>query len=233
MLTPDSELWRGLRTSARDALEQRDYRVPAVGAGNVAGKEDIPGVVVFPRKVHPQKNRGFFSELSRIDEEPLAGLGLRPVQWSSACMFGGTAKGFHVHPPYIPEGIDPDTWFRQLYVDEKDNMSLRPYDREQWDVMFFVRGLVELILVDERAGMPRKVMHFHIDGDDHAGVDNTGVVIPAGVAHAMRAASSQDVVMVYGTSTVFDPDAEGRIASSIEKALLPADWSDYLAGSSA
>jgi len=233
MSAPDPELWRGLRASARDVLEQRDYGVAPVGAGNVVGKEDIPGVVVFPRKVHSQRNRGFFSELLRSDEQPLAGLGLRLAQWSSACMFGGTAKGFHVHPPYIPEGIDPDAWFCQLYVDEKDDMSLRPYEREQWDVMFFVRGLAELILVDERAGMPRKVMHFHIDGDDHAGVDSAGVVIPAGVAHAMRAAGSQDVVMVYGTSTVFDPDAEGRIASSIEKALLPPEWSDYLAGSSA
>jgi dTDP-4-dehydrorhamnose 3,5-epimerase-like enzyme len=76
-------------------------------------------------------------------------------------------------------------------------------------------------------------MHFHVDGDDHAGVDSAGVVIPAGVAHAMRAASSQDVIMVYATSTVFDPDAEGRIASSIEQALLPTDWRDYLAGGSA
>ena len=90
MLTSDSELWRGLRASARDALEQRDYGVPAVAAGNVVGKEDIPGVVVFPRRVYPQKNRGFLSELARIDDEPLAGLELRPVQWASACMFGGT-----------------------------------------------------------------------------------------------------------------------------------------------
>lgn len=233
MSIPDPERWRGLRASARDALGQRDYGVPSTGAGDVVGKEDIPGVVVFSRRVYPQKNRGFLSELARIDDEPLAGLELRPVQWASACMFGGTAKGFHVHPPYIPEGIDPATWFRQLYVDEKDDMSLRPYEREQWDVMFFVRGLVELILVDEREGMPRKVMHFHVDGDDHAGVDSAGVVIPAGVAHAMRAASSQDVIMVYATSTVFDPDAEGRIASSIEQALLPTDWRDYLAGGSA
>jgi len=35
--------------------------------------------------------------------------------------------------------------------------------------------------------------------------------------------------MVYGTSMVFDPDAEGRIASSIEKVSLPSEWSDYLA----
>ena len=233
MPIPDPERWRGLRASARDALEQRDYGVQPAGAGDMAGSEAIPGVVIFPRTVYPQRNRGFFSELARVDDKPLSCLELKPVQWASACMFGGTAKGFHVHPPYIPEGTDPADWFRKLYVEEKDDMSLRPYDREQWDVMFFVRGLVELILVDERAGMPREVMHFYVDGDDHGGGKGFAVVIPAGVSHAMRSASSQDVVMVYGTSMVFNPDSEGRIASSIEQALLPSDWSDYLAGGGA
>ena len=228
MPIPDPERWRGLRASARDALEKRDYGLKSLGAEDVAGNEDIPGVLVFPRVVYSQSNRGFFSELARVDDEPLSGLGLKPVQWASACMFGGTAKGFHVHPPFIPEGIDPEEWFRKLYVEEKDDTSIRPYDREQWDVMFFVRGLVELILIDERAGMPRAVMHFHVDGDDHGGGKGFGVVIPAGVSHAMRSASAQDVVMVYGTSMVFDPDAEGRIASSIEKVSLPSEWSDYL-----
>ena len=230
MPIPDPERWRGLRASARDALEQRDYGHQPVGAGDIVGNENIPGVVVFPRTVYAQRNRGFFSELARVDDEPLSCLGLKPVQWASACMFGGTAKGFHVHPPYIPEGTDPADWFRKLYVEEKDDVSLRPYEREQWDVMFFVRGIVEFILVDERAGMPREVMHFYIDGDDHGGGKGFGLVIPAGVAHAMRSASAQDVVMVYGTSMVFNPDAEGRIASSIEQSLLPSQWSEYLSG---
>jgi dTDP-4-dehydrorhamnose 3,5-epimerase-like enzyme len=229
MPIPDAEHWKGLRNSARDALEQRDYGVRLPGAGDIAGNEEIPGVMVFPRTVYPQHNRGFFGELARMDEPPLSDLGLKPVQWSSACMFGGTAKGFHVHPPYIPEGTDPAAWFRKLYVEEKEDMTIRPYDREQWDVMFFIRGLVELILVDERIGMPREVMQFHVDGDDRGGGKSHGVVIPAGVAHAMRSASAQDVVMVYGTSMVFNPDAEGRIASSVERAALPAQWSDYLA----
>ena len=34
--------------------------------------------------------------------------------------------------------------------------------------------------------------------------------------------------MVYGTSTVFDPENEGRIGSGIEKALPPEDWQRYL-----
>ena len=36
--------------------------------------------------------------------------------------------------------------------------------------------------------------------------------------------------MVYGTSTVFNPAWEGRIASDVEKAPLHADWDRYLAG---
>ena len=229
MSKPYPEHWEGLRSSARNSLEQRDYGISVPCAGDLVGNEKIPGVIVFPRTVYSQHNRGFFGELARLEEPPLSDLKLKPVQWASACMFGGTAKGFHVHPPYIPEGTEPSDWFHKLYVDEKDNMTIRPYDREQWDVMFFVSGLVELILVDERVGLPREVMHFHLNGDDRGGGESHGVVIPPGVAHAMRSASSQDVVMVYGTSTVFNPKAEGRITSSIEKALLPAEWIDYLA----
>ena len=229
MPTPDPDNWGGLRSSAQDALEQRNYRSGVPDAADIVGNEKIPGVMVFSRRVYPQHNRGFFGELARLDEQPLSDLELKPVQWASACMFGGTAKGFHLHPPYIPEGTTPSAWFHKLYVEEKDDMSIRPYDREQWDVMFFVRGLVELILVDVRVGLPREVMHFHLNGDDRGGGESHGVVIPPGVAHAMRSASSQDVVMVYGTSMVFNPEAEGRIASSVEKALLPAEWSDYLA----
>ena len=145
-------------------------------------------------------------------------------------MFGGTAKGFHIHPPHIPDGAEPEAWFQKVFVEGGGDIALRPYEKEQWDVMFFVSGLTEIVLVDERAGMPREVMQFFIDGDDHAGADNVGLVIPAGVAHALRAASARDVVMVYGTSTVFDPEAEGRIGSGVESAPLPAEWRLYLEG---
>ena len=224
----DQERWRGLRDSARAALEQRDYGNPAKGAGQLVGAEAIPGVLLFPRKIFPQRHRGHFGELARRDEAPLSDIGLWPAQWASACMFGGTAKGFHIHPPHIPDGEAADAWFQKVFVDGGGDVALRPYEQEQWDVMFFVSGLAEIILVDERAGMPREVMQFYIDGDDHAGEDNVGLVIPAGVAHALRAASSKDVVMVYGTSTVFDPRSEGRIGSDIEQAPLPAEWRAYL-----
>jgi hypothetical protein len=41
---------------------------------------------------------------------------------------------------------------------------------------------------------------------------------------------STDAIMVYGTSTKFEPSFEGRIADSIERAPLPEDWQRYLDG---
>ena len=144
-------------------------------------------------------------------------------------MFATTAKGFHIHPPSIPEGTSPEAWFQRLYIDEPKNYALRPYDLEQWDAMFFVAGNVEMLLVDERAGMPRRVMRFIIEGDDQRGPNNAGVVIPAGVAHALRSEGSVDTIMVYGTSTKFNPAFEGRIADGVERAPLPPEWEAYIA----
>ena len=92
MPIPDPERWRGLRASARDALEKRDYGLKSLGAEEVAGNEDIPGVLVFPRVVYSQSNRGFFSELARVDDEPLAGLGLTAVTAVIARGSGGGAR---------------------------------------------------------------------------------------------------------------------------------------------
>ena len=83
-------------------------------------------------------------------------------------------------------------------------------------------------LADERAGLPRRVMRFVVEGDDRRGANNAGVVIPAGVAHALRVEGSVDAIMVYGTSTQFDPAFEGRIADGVEKAPLPPEWENYL-----
>ena len=139
---------------------------------------------IFPRKIHPQRHRGFFGEFVRRDEGILARIGLWPKQWSAACMFAYTAKGFHVHPPSVPEGSTATDWLRRLFVDEPEHYSLRRYDDEQWDVMFFLQGRIEMILCDIRAGLPRRVMRFFIEGDNHRGNNNAGVVIPPGVAHA-------------------------------------------------
>ena len=242
-----TDLWKGLNEAARAQLSQRDYQtttLPARLATNGVEVAEllaadrakpeieeawIPGVEFFARKIFPQRHRGFFGEFARRDEGLLARIGLWPAQWATATMFAGTAKGFHIHPPSIPEGMEPVAWFRRLFVDEKENFALRPYDREQWDVMFFIQGNIEMILVDERAGMPRRVMRFLLEGDNSRGPNNAAVVIPAGVAHALRAEGSQDVIMVYGTSTKFEPMFEGRIASEVESAPLPQEWQHYIA----
>lgn len=238
-----SDLWSALNPAAQAQLVQRDYsqaspleRLATVGleAGEVIARHTelaagwIPGVELFGRRIFPQRHRGIFGELARMEEGTLAQIGFWPRQWATARMFAGTAKGFHIHPPHLPSGTTAEAWFQRLFVDEPKNYTLRPYASEQWDVMFFVQGNVEMILVDERAGMPRHVMRFLIEGDDQRGPNNAGLVIPAGVSHAMRAEGSRDVVAIYGTSTQFDPEAEGRIAASVESAPLPEEWRRYL-----
>jgi dTDP-4-dehydrorhamnose 3,5-epimerase-like enzyme len=246
MSTRENNLWHGIDPATQKALSARDYRSGSfaqklseqgLNATEILGADRnqrelneawIPGVEVFARKIHPQRHRGFFGEFVRRDEGVLSRIGLWPKQWSAARMFANTAKGFHVHPPSIPEGSAAADWLRRLFIDQPDNYSLRRYDDEQWDVMFFLQGRVEMILCDVRAGLPRRVMHFFIDGDNHPGNDNAGVVIPPGVAHAIRVEGSEDLMMVYGTSTIFHPEFEGRIASEIENAELPESWQRFL-----
>jgi len=246
MSNQEESLWQGIDPSARDLLKQRDYRSASfaqqlsqrgVSAGELvtADRSDrnlkqrwIPGVEIFARKVHAQRHRGLFGEFVRRDEGILARIDLWPKQWSAARMFANTAKGFHVHPPSIPAGIMPQTWHRRLFIRQPENYSLRRYDDEQWDVMFFLQGRAEVILCDIRAGLPRRVMRFFVDGDNHRSDNNVGVVIPPGVAHAIRAEGAEDMIMVYGTSTIFHPEFEGRIASEVESADLPEAWQKFL-----
>ncbi|MEO8353833.1 MAG: hypothetical protein ABI680_19065 [Chthoniobacteraceae bacterium] len=235
--------WHGLSTRAQDALSTRDYsaaslarRLATVGveAGELVGKKGelhdawIPGVEIFGRRVYPQRHRGFFGELARASDGPLAAISFWPQQWATATMFAGTAKGFHIHPPFIPADTAPEEWFKRLFFDHPTDFAMRPYDREQWDAMFFVRGNMEMLLAEERAGMPARLMRFIIEGDDTRGPNNAGVVIPPGVAHALRVEGSADAIMVYGTSTTFDPAFEGRIADEVERAPLPESWQKYL-----
>jgi dTDP-4-dehydrorhamnose 3,5-epimerase-like enzyme len=241
-----NNLWEGLSDDARKALSKRDYAAGSlaerlarrgVDAGELIAADQrdpayqtawIPGVELFSRKVHRQRHRGMFGEFVRRDEGVLAKIGLWPAQWANARMFAGTAKGFHVHPPSIPAGKKPAAWFVELFLKEPQNYAARPYDREQWDVMFFVQGVVEMILRDTRAGLEPRIMRFFIEGDNHPGANNAGVVVPAGVAHAIRAEGSEDIIMVYGTSTSFRPEFEGRIASDVETAELPESWQEFL-----
>ena len=216
------ELWQGLTAEAQKALVMRDY------AAAEGGDEQIPGVEIFPRKIFHQRHRGVFGEFARRDEGVLQRIGFWPAQWATARMFAQTAKGFHIHPPSIPTGTKPEKWMRRLFIDEPDNYALRRYVHEQWDVMFFIQGVAEMILHDVRAGLPKRTMRFFVDGDNHPGANNVGIVVPPGVGHAIRVEGSEDVVMVYGTSTSFQPEFEGRIASDIETATLPDSWAKFL-----
>jgi dTDP-4-dehydrorhamnose 3,5-epimerase-like enzyme len=246
MTTPDKQLWQGLTAEARRALVTRDYDPQTfsqqlAGAGIEAGKLAsvdrtsaeirevwIPGVEIFPRTIFPQRHRGSFGEFVRRDEGVLARIGFWPAQWANARMFAQTAKGFHLHPPSTPGGTAPGDWLRRCFVEEPENYSLRRYGEEQWDVMFFVQGVAEMILRDVRAELPGRTMRFFVDGDNHRGLNNVGVVVPPGVAHAIRVEGSEDVIMVYGTSTSFRPDFEGRIASDVETTVLPESWQKFL-----
>jgi len=246
MAKQDKEFWQGLTAEAQKALVTRDYalqsfadRLASTGieAGKLASADRtaagvrevwIPGVEIFPRQIHHQRHRGVFGEFVRRDEGVLQRMGFWPGQWANARMFAQTAKGFHVHPPSIPEGTKPEDWMRRLFVEEPENCVLRRYADEQWDVMFFVQGVTEMILRDVRAGMPTRTMRFFVDGDNHPGGNNVGIVVPPGVAHAIRVEGSEDVIMVYGTSTSFRPEFEGRIASEIETAALPESWGKFL-----
>ena len=243
MSEADKKLWSGLSERVRGLLRARDYHSESLaervnGAGVEAGElvdrsselpgAWIPGVEIFRRTVHPQRHRGVFGEFVRRDEGILKTIGLWPAQWATARMFAGTAKGFHIHPPSVPAGRDATEWFRNLFAEGSKKYSDRPYEQEQWDVIFFVQGRVEVFLRDARAGLEPRVMHFFVDGDDHRGPNNVGTVVPAGVAHAFRVEGSEDAIMVYGTSTAFHPEFEGRIASEIETAELPEDWAAFL-----
>jgi dTDP-4-dehydrorhamnose 3,5-epimerase-like enzyme len=239
------DIWKGLTDRACSKLETRNYsnaglatRLCSTGVGGgelIGGRGDldqkwIPGVEVFPRRIFQQKGRGYFSELARTNEGVLHRIGLIPQQWAAALMHRDSAKGFHIHPPYVPENIQADAWFQSLFIDSPLDYARRPYHQEQWDVMFFLTGMCEMLLVDERPGLMRRIMRFTISGDSRSGPDNVAVVIPPGVGHALRSIGNEDLIMTYGTSTSFNPNWEGRIASNIENSPLPDEWTYYLSG---
>lgn len=246
MTNDEKKLWAGLAPEAQKALAMRDYAKGDVaqrlaGSGIEAGEllaadgttadlraAWIPGVEVFARTVYPQRHRGFFGEFAREGEGLLGQIGFWPAQWATARMFAGTAKGFHIHPPSIPEGEKAEAWFEKVFGNEAANYELRRYREEQWDVMFFVQGVAEMFLREARAGMPQRTMRLMIEGDNHRGKNNVGIVVPPGVAHAIRAEGSEDLIMVYGTSTTFRPEFEGRIAAEVETADLPQGWGKFL-----
>ena len=183
----------------------------------------------LPPKIYPQRHRGSFGEFARRDEGVLARIGLWPMQWAAARMFADTAKGFHIHPPSVPEGTAPGAWFRRCFIDEPENYSLRRYDHEQWDVMFFTQGDVEMILRDERAGMLRARCDSLSTATTSAARTTSRSSSRRRRARPARGGLRNDI-MVYGTSTIFDPEFEGRIATTWRRPL-PEEWAKFLAKS--
>ena len=133
-----------------------------------------------------------------------------------------TAKGFMFIRPASrkgrPEAATP------FVLKEPENYSLRRY-AEQWDVMFLCR--VAEMICGMFAGLATRTMRF-CRWRQSPGANNVGIVVPPGVAHAIRVEGSEDVIMVYGTSTSFRPEFEGRIASEVETASLPESWERFL-----
>ena len=136
-------LWAGLNPAARELLSQRDYatgslverlRTSGVSVEEILRADRvsladgwIPGVELVPRRVFRQRHRGFFGEFVRQEQGVLGQLGLWPRQWATARMFAGTCKGFHIHPPHVPEGIEPAVWFEHLYGSNPAPMTRWPY----------------------------------------------------------------------------------------------------------
>src|SRR5437879_12524564 len=91
------DIWRGLQPAAVAALSTRDYRAPALakrlaGGGVEAGQIVsanrrslvaiwIPGVEIFARAIHVQRQRGLFGQLACRDEGVLGRLALWATQW--------------------------------------------------------------------------------------------------------------------------------------------------------
>src|SRR5438046_7651115 len=216
------DLWLGLNERTRKALSPRDYksgsvaqRIAASGVDDAElttsrGKAElkkvwIPGVEIFSREIHPQRHCCSFGELAREAQGVLGKIKLWPRQWSAARMFANSAKGFHIHPPSIPAEMTAEKWLRRLFVNQPQNYSLRPYDREQWDIMFFLQGRAEIFLRDVRAGLPVRNMRLFVDGDIHRSRNNVGIVIAPGIAHAIRAEGTEDEMMVTALSTAVAP----------------------------
>src|SRR5439155_25316243 len=96
------DIWRGLQPAAVAALSTRDYRGPSlakrlVGGGVEPGQSVsanrrslaaiwIPGVEIFARAIHLQRQRGVSGELARRHEDVPGSLKCWPKQWATAHM---------------------------------------------------------------------------------------------------------------------------------------------------
>ena len=217
------------RTACRERSRSAASSPPPIAAIRRSAKAWIPGRRNFRAHHSSAAASRHCSANSRAAMKgSLAEIGLWPTPMGRprACS-PRPRKAFMFIRRAFPKGRAANEWFQRLFIEEPENFSLRRYEEEQWDVMFFVQGRAEMILRDVRAGLPTRTMRFFIDGDNHRGANNVAVVIPPGVAHAIRVEGSEDLIMVYGTSTSFRPEFEGRIASDVETAPLPESWQRF------
>ena len=122
---------------------------------------------------------------------------------------------------------DRRKWLRRLFVRSPENYSLRRYDDEQWDVMFFLQGTVEMICAMCVPAFPSaSCVSSSMAIIIAAATMSEWSFHPASrTPFAWKAA--EDVIMVYGTSTIFQPEFEGRIVSDVESAELPESWRKF------
>ena len=188
----------------------------------------IPGVEIFARTIYPQRHRGLFGEFVRRDEGVLAEIGLWPQAMVGRADVRPDRERFsHSSAEHSRRDERRTNGSGGSLSTSRRIIRCGRYDEEQWDVMFFVQGVAEMILRDVRAGLPARTMRFFIDGDNHRGPNNVG-----GGHSARRGARDSGrrfggVIMVYGTSTSFRPEFEGRIASEVETAPLPESWQKF------
>jgi hypothetical protein len=107
-----------LQPAAVAALSTRDYRAPALakrlaGGGVEAGQIVsanrrslaavwIPGVEISRAPSMCNGSVDCSENWPAGMKGVLGSLKFWPKQWATARMFANTAKGFHVHPPFVP-----------------------------------------------------------------------------------------------------------------------------------
>jgi dTDP-4-dehydrorhamnose 3,5-epimerase len=93
------------------------------------------------------------------------------------------------------------------------------FHRHQTDVWAVVHGMLQVVLVDLRAGSPTH------------GLRNTAyvgtlrpwqILIPPGVAHGYKVIGIEPAILVYLTNRFYNPDDEGRIPH--DHAGINYDW---------
>lgn len=94
-----------MTTAAPDTIASHDSLVlmrpgNTKGIGNIILKPDSPdliaGVIVQPFPVWPD-DRGYFLEIARLGQGPVAGFPTESTQVSAALSYPGTIKAFHFH----------------------------------------------------------------------------------------------------------------------------------------